>query len=160
MDADFSRSSIPSRKDPHEWNTWDHYQTIHENRLDVHPFVDRLKPHTLVFTEIVDEGVIRLDWHVFCLKNTVLEVEKYLETQHFVAVLRVRGLSYRYAAWVPGHNQVLRYHNIHERDDHYHHRVFNWRTGEEIYYETLERYQFPTFSEVLDEVEHAVTLFE
>jgi len=35
----------------------------------------------------------------------------------------------------------------------YHHRVFDPNTGEQIFYETLTRFQFPTFSEVLDEVE-------
>ena len=43
-------------------------------------------------------------------------------------------------------------HNIHFYDD-CHHRVFDPRTGEEILYETLKRYQFPTLSEVIDEIE-------
>ena len=42
---------------------------------------------------------------------------------------------------------------MHRNDSDYHHRVFNWRTGEQVLHETLERYQFPTLSEVLDEVQ-------
>ena len=48
---------------------------------------------------------------------------------------------------------MLRYHNTHLNDDDYHHRVFNWRTGDEVLYERLERHQFPTLAEVLDEVQ-------
>ena len=47
---------------------------------------------------------------------------------------------------------LLRYHNIHERDDDYHHRIFSPHTGKEVCYERLERHQFPTLSEVLDEL--------
>jgi hypothetical protein len=48
---------------------------------------------------------------------------------------------------------VLRYQNVHRNDDDYHHRVFNPLTGEEVFYERLERYQFPLFNEVLDEID-------
>ncbi len=47
----------------------------------------------------------------------------------------------------------MRYHNIHQSDDDYHHRVFDPRTGQEILYERLHRHQVPIFSEVLDELE-------
>ena len=90
---------------------------------------------------------------VFCLKNVVLEVEKHLETQLSGGVRKVKGLSYIYAAWVQGIRPLLRYHNVHQRDSDYHHRVFNWRTGDQVLYETLKRYQFPTLFEVLDEME-------
>lgn len=83
-----------------------------------------------------------------------------LETRLQGHAKRVRGFSYVYVAWVQGHHPILRYHNIHERDADYHHRVFNWRTGKEVSYETLQRFQFPTLSEVLDEVERAVAAFE
>ena len=48
---------------------------------------------------------------------------------------------------------MLRYHNIHRGDNDYHHRVFDPLTGEEVFYEPLQRHQFPIFSEVLDELE-------
>ncbi len=90
----------------------------------------------------------------------MVEVEKYLETKRTGGIRRVRAYLYRYAAWVEGRHPVLRYHNIHTADDDYHHRVFNWRTGKEVLRETLERSQFPTLSEVLDEVEQVVEAFE
>jgi hypothetical protein len=65
----------------------------------------------------------------------------------------VRGFSYRYAAWVENLGPVLRYHNLHEDPNEYHHRVFDPRTGQEVFYEPLRRHQFPIFSEVLDELE-------
>ena len=54
----------------------------------------------------------------------------------------------------------MRYHNVHRNDDDYHHRVFNWGTGDEVLYERLERHQFPTLGEVLDEVQAAYLAFE
>ena len=91
---------------------------------------------------------------VFCLDDVVVRVTKYLETNRTSrGLLRVRGFSYRYVAWVEGHHALLRYHNRHLDDDDYHHRVFNWRTGDEVLYERLERHQFPTLAEVLDEVQ-------
>ena len=155
MDARFSRSSIPRRKDPHEWNTWDNYRTIHDVRLEDHPFVDWSKEQALGFDE-EDEETIVLRGSLFCLNDVVVRVRKFLETQHTPkGLLRVKGFSYRYVAWVEGRHPILRYHNTHQGDDLFHHRVFNWRTGEQVLYETLHRFQFPTLSEVLDEVEAA-----
>ena len=51
-----SRSQIAPQKDPHDWNTRDHYITIHESRLREHPFVVN---DTLAFTD-EGEGVILL----------------------------------------------------------------------------------------------------
>ncbi len=153
MDAGISRSSIPPRNDPHDWNSWDHYRTIHEERLANHPFIDPSQPHTLEFTFDEDEGILLLNGQVYCLNDVILEVEKWYETRYFGRILRVRAFSYRYVAWVKNGNSILRYHNIHVNDSYYHHRVFDWRTGEQILYERLERYQFPTFPEVLDELD-------
>ena len=98
--------------------------------------------------------------NVFCLRNVVLEVVKLLEVRRSGGTQRVRGMSYVYAAWVQGDSPLLRYHNVHQNDNHYHHRVFNWRTGDQVFYETLERYQFPTLAEVLDEMDAVVAHFE
>lgn len=87
-------------------------------------------------------------------------MDKELETRMTGPLLQVRGKTYRYVAWVQGHHALLRYHNIHLNDDDYHHRVLNWRTGEEVLYETLERHQFPTLSEVLDEVQAVYHAFK
>ena len=92
---------------------------------------------------------------LYCYGGVVLEVDKELETRRPGRLLQVRGLSYRYAAWVRGHHPLLRYHNVHRNDDDFHHRVFNWRTGQEVLRETLKRDQFPTLSEVLDEMQAA-----
>ena len=97
---------------------------------------------------------------VFCHRGIVLEVDKRLETRYIGGLLKVRGISYRYAAWVPDGHPVLRYHNVHFYDDDYHHRVFDPRTGEEILYETLKRHQFPTLSEVIDEIEVVTRVLE
>jgi hypothetical protein len=103
---------------------------------------------------------IWLSGPIYCYENVILEVEKELETQIKGRLLQVRGKKYRYAAWVRRHHSLLRYHNVHRDDDDYHHRVFNWRTGEEVLYERLERHQFPTLSEVLDEVQAVYLAYE
>ena len=153
MDAGLHRSSLPYRRDPHDWNTWDHYESIHHKRIDEHSFIDRSRPHTLTFTEDAPGRAIDLTGLVYCHRGVILEVDKRLETRYIGGLRKVRGISYRYAAWLPDGHPVLRYHNVHFYDDDYHHRVFDPRTGEEILYETLKRYQFPTLSEVIDEIE-------
>ena len=151
MAAGISRSSTVSAGDPHGWNTWDHYRTIHDSQLEKHPFVNRDMGNTLRFTE--EGGEILLSGRLYCLRDVVLEVENRLEVRYFGQLMRVRGYSFRYAGWVEGGESILRYHNIHRYDDDYHHRVFDPRTGEEILHERLHRHQFPTLSEVLDELE-------
>ena len=154
MDVCLSRSSVTGQdSDPHGWNTWDHYRSIHENRTENHWFIES---HELEFT--LEPPDIHLRGHVYCLRGVVLRVDKTLETLQIGNTLKVRGTSYKYAAWIPrgrgaAHTMVLRYHNVHLRDEDYHHRVFNPLTGEEVFYERLERYQFPTLSEVIDEIE-------
>ena len=146
-----SRRQIAPRKDPHDWNSWDHYQTIHESRLSEHPFVVSFRD-TLIFT---NEGtdVISLKGVVHCPKDVMLEVEKWFEARYFGHTLRVRCYSYRYIAWLPGEHLLLKYHNIHEDGDEYHHRIYDPATGIELHHEVLKRYQFPIFTEVLDELE-------
>ena len=160
MDAGLSRASIPQRNDPHDWNTWDHYLNIHERRLEDHPFVDHSSPNTLEFLEIGGTGELLLQGRGYCFRSVVLEVEKYYQSRYLGGLRRVRCYSYRYAAWIEGGHPVLRYHNIHLNDDNYHHRVFNPLTGEESGYETLFRYQFPLFTEILDELEVITRVLE
>ena len=160
MDARLQVSSIPKRRDPHDWNTWDNYRAIHDIRLEEHSFIDWSREQTLGFDE-EDEETIALRGSLFCLNDVVIRVRKFLETQRIGrGLLRVRGFSYRCVAWVQNHHPLLRYHNTHLNDDNYHHRVFNWRTGDEVLYETLERHQFPTLSEVLDEVQAVFLAFK
>ena len=145
-----SRRQIAPRQDPHDWNSWDHYQTIHESRLSQHPFV---VSDTLAFTD-EGEGVILQSGIVQCLKNVMVEVEKWFETRYFGNTLRVRCHTYTYIGWLPGEHLLLKYHNLHADPDDYIHRVYDPDTGKQILYERLERYQFPTFAEVLDELEY------
>lgn len=49
---------------------------------------------------------------------------------------------------------MLKYHNLHNDPNEYHHRVYDPLDGREIGHEVLEREQFPVFSEVLDEAEY------
>ncbi len=100
-----SRRQIAPRKDPHDWNSWDHYRTIHENRLREHPFV---VSDTLAFTD-EGEGVISLKGIVHCQKNVMLEVEKWFEPRYFGRTLRVRCHTYVYIGWLPGEHLLLKY---------------------------------------------------
>jgi hypothetical protein len=52
-----------------------------------------------------------------------------------------------------GQHLLLKYHNLHTDRNEYHHRIYNPVTGEELHHEVLERHQFPTFTEVLDELQ-------
>ena len=146
-----SAAQIAPRKDPHDWNSWDHYQTIHENRLSEHPFVVSFLD-TLAFTD-ASEGAISLRGYVHCQKDVLLRVRKEFESRYFGQTLRVRCYTYAYIAWLPGEHLLLKYHNIHEDGDEYHHRIYDPDTGIELHHEVLERYQFPVFTEVLDELE-------
>lgn len=106
-----------------------------------------------MFDDTEGEDIITQRGRVYCLRDMVLEVEKVMDVQYSGGQRRVRTVSFRYAAWISGGHPVLRYHNTHRGDDDYHHRVFDPRTGVQILRETLQRYQFPDFSEVLDEME-------
>ena len=83
----------------------------------------------------------------------VLEVDVSFHVRYSGSLMRVRPYSFRYVAWVRGGNLVLKYHNVHTRDDDYHHRVYNPLTGRQVFHEELNRIQFPQLSEVLDEME-------
>ena len=145
-----SRRAIPAQKDPHDWNTWDHYRTVHELRLNQHSFVFG---DTLVFSN-EGEGVVSLIGEVICLNDVALEVEIWFDARYFGNTLRIRAYSFRYIGWLLGEHLLLKYHNLHKDPHEYHHRVYDSTTGVEIFHETLQRYQFPTFSEVLDELEY------
>ena len=91
---------------------------------------------------------------VYCLRNVAVEIEKTFETQDRNGRMYIRGVIYRYVAWVQGGNLVLKYHNRHEDPNEYHHRAYDPLNGREIGHEVLERKQFPVLSEVLDEAEY------
>ena len=151
MVRDLSRASLDPQNDPHDWNSWDHYRNIHEARLGQHPFVTD-EPDTLSFEHGAGNS-LSLTGRVYCQKNVMLDVEKAFETRSSGNTLRIRCYSYAYIGWLQGQHLLLKYHNLHEDRDEYHHRIYNPATGEEIFHEILERRQFPTFSEVLDELQ-------
>ena len=142
--------------DRHGWNSLEGYLSIHDNRLNNHSFLDPSKPHTIGITyhQINDEeSVMAIQGHVFCLGNVVLEVEKYLQMmERENGQLFVRGFSYRYHAFVPGEHSLVRYDNSHGEDV-YHRHAFEPVTGQETEITDLTRNEFPTFSEILDELE-------
>ena len=108
-------------------------------------------PKDLEFVE--RRGEILLLGQVHCQRNAVLEVEVSFHVRYSGSLMRVRPYSFLYVAWVRGGNLILKYHNVHARDDDYHHRAYNPLTGRQIFQERLSRHQFPQLSEVLDEME-------
>ena len=90
---------------------------------------------------------------VRCNKNVILEVEKRFDTRFSGNILRVRCFSYRYVAFIPGQHLLLKYHNLHRDSEEYHHRIYDPTNGRELAHEVLKRYQFPLFTEVLDELQ-------
>lgn len=149
MVRDLSRGQIAPREDPHDWNSWDHYLTIHEKRLQEHPF---FVSDGLAFRE-GQEGELYLGGVVQCHKDVLLEVRKWYEKRYSGHTLRVRCHTYLYLAWLPGEHLLLKYHNLHRDRDEYHHRIYDPHTGEEVFHEILERYRFPVMTEVLDELQ-------
>lgn len=154
MDATLSRAGIVKANDPHDWNTYDHYVSIHEKRLAEHPLVDWSIPNTLSFDSTEAEGVLHLTQagKVYCHGGVTLDIEKWFETRRKSGRLQIRGVLYRYVAWIASGNLVVKYHNLHEKRDEYTHRAYDPVTGRELLYETLTRNQFPVLTEVLDEI--------
>ena len=101
-----------------------------------------------------DERVLSLRGTVHCQQDVQLLVTKIFDVRYFGDILRVRCHTYRYVGWLPGERLLLKYHNLHRDRNEYVHRVYDPATGEQILYEPLLRYQFPTFPEVLDELEY------
>ena len=108
---------------------------------------------TLRFSMSEDEGLLHLRGTVYCLKDVLLDVDKRFDIRYSGNILRVRCYSYSYVAWLPGEHLLLKYHNLHRDKDEYHHRIYDPATGAELVHEVLKRYQFPLFTEVLDELQ-------
>ena len=100
------------------------------------------------------EDLISLIGVVHCRKDVLLEVEKRFDTRYSGNTLRVRCHTYVYVGWIRGEHLLLKYHNLHRDRDEYIHRVYDPAAGEQVIYEILQRYQFPTFTEVLDELKY------
>ena len=154
MDVRLSRAGIARSGDPHSWLSLDRYRTIHEKRLEEHPVVDLSRPNTIKFSLFESGGheYVRCLGSVYCVDGVELAVGKVFETRRVGGVPQVRGVGYRYVAWRPGEHLILKYHNLHADPTEFHHRVYDPATGEQTGYERLTRNQFPTLSEVLDEI--------
>ena len=114
--------------------------------------------HNTLSLDCNEQGNWTLSGLLQCSRNVNLEVEKEYHTRNVGRgdILQVRGYRYLYVGWVRGGALLLKYHNHHSNPDEYIHRLYHPLTGQEFLYEVLHRHQFPTFSEVLDELE-AVT---
>ena len=91
---------------------------------------------------------------VHCQQGVALDIRILFEYDSSRIPHRVRGLRYAYIGWQIGGNLLLKYHNLHTNPNDYIHRVYEPTTGKQILCEVLQRYQFPTFPEVLDELEY------
>ena len=92
---------------------------------------------------------------VQCRQSVLLEVTNEFEISYdHGGRMFVRCYRFRYVGILPGRHLLLKYHNLHADPDDYIHRVYDPTTGVEVFNETLQRYQFPTFPEVLDELEY------
>ncbi len=110
---------------------------------------------TLVFEMPEDGSRLDLDGFVQCRNGVLLEVTKKFDISYDIQRrMYVRCYRYRYIGTVPGVSLLLKYHNLHADPDDYIHRVYDPATGVEQFHESLQRYQFPTFPEVLDELEY------
>ena len=103
--------------------------------------------------EEVEPGVLAMHGTVHCQQEVALEVRKEFDLRYSGGIPRIRGRIYACIGWVPGRHLLLKYHNLHADPDEYHHRIYDPNTGREVAYEVLQRFQFPVFSEVLDELQ-------
>lgn len=125
--------------------------------MNEHPFVVNFRD-TLIFEHVPGEPYVRLDGFVQCQNGVVLEVTKNFQARYDNrGRMFIRCYLYRYIGVVPGRHLLLKYHNLHANHDHYVHRVYDPVTGAELFNEVLQRHQFPTFPEVLDELESLST---
>ena len=147
-----SRAGIPPGADLHGWQSWDNYRTVQDVRLAQNPFVVRYLD-TLAIDLDSDAGNLIIRGVVHCKNHVALRVSLSFEYDDRHSPHRVRCHRFAYIGWQIGGNLLLKYHNLHANPDEYIHRVYDPTTGKEQLYETLHRYQFPTFFEVLDELE-------
>ncbi len=148
-----SRIAISERPDPHGWQSWENYKAVLDIRLAQRPFVIR-HLDTLDIGFDADTADLLMTGIVYCERGVALEIRILFEYDNAHIPHRVRGLRYAYIGWQIGGNLLLKYHNLHANPDDYIHRIYDPATGKQMLCEALQRYQFPTFSEVLDELEH------
>lgn len=148
-----SRLAIPERPDPLGWQSRENYQAVIDIQLGQRPFVIRHRD-TLDIQFDAATGDLLLRGIVYCAKGVALQIRILFEYDDARIPHRIRGFRYAYIGWQIGGNLLLKYHNLHTDPNDYIHRVYDPATGKQVLYESLQRYQFPTLSEVLDELEY------
>ena len=131
--------------------------------MERHYFVNHEAPNFLghlVSGVLGEGGEIFVSGTLVCLREVILEVEQYLQTRYLGHTLKVRGYRYRYAAYLRGRHNLLRYHNTHQSDNDYHRVEFNPLTGALVRRSTMPRRRFPVLSQVLDELETMTRMLE
>lgn len=156
-----ARLPNPRHPNRHEWNTYENYRRVNEQKLATYTFIQEIE---LAFVEIDHEGelFIQMDATLWLSKRVILEVTKFFQTDRRGpgrGRLYVRCISYRYNARIRNRHNILRYDNGHDFDD-YHGHWFNVATGDEIERRSMTRDEFPLFSEVLDELDQIMQFTE
>lgn len=116
----------------------------------------------MAFVEIEHEGhlFIRFDAILWLPKAVILEVTKLFETERRgpgKGRVYVRGVSYRYNAWIEGKHNILRYDNNDDLND-YHGHWWDKDSGDRLERRSMSRDEFPLFTEVLDELDEIMGL--
>src|SRR5690349_11267636 len=139
---------------PHQWNNWENYRTIHEGYMEFHPFVIEDHLEWKIVGDPYLPDAIWLVGYIICKQGVHIDVRKLLETRlvgH--GQLQVRGLRYSYNAYIPGQSNILRYDNGHADPDEFHRHEFDLSTSREKLPRTiLARQEMPTLAQFLEEV--------
>jgi hypothetical protein len=145
--------------DPHDWNSWDNYQTIHEKVLEEHAFI---LENQLEWTVVPGRNpLLVLEGELVCEAGVSVSVYKVLETRvNSRGRPEVRGWKYSYNARFAGRHNILRYDNIHATEtlaeEEFHRHDFDLSTGRELSVTLLHRHDLPVLSEFLNEVAELV----
>ena len=104
----------------------------------------------------MDEATISylIEGSIGCAAEIEIDVTKLLDVRVRRRLEQVRGVSYRYNAYVRGGHNILRYDNGHiEAPEEFHRHEFDPFTGRELSRAILSREDMPTLIEVVSEVE-------
>lgn len=145
------RRSPAPRNDPHGWVTWERCKFLCEMWMEQRPFV--ISPFSVLRAKSDQLEAASIIGIIDCQHNVRLLVTLRFDLQYFGDTLRAWCHSFLYIGWLGGEHLLLKYHNHHEDRDEYHHRIYDPNSGRQVCYERLERWQFPTLAEVLDELE-------
>ena len=145
------RGSQAPRSDPHGWVAWHRLQFLCDTWMEQRPFV--LNPlDALAYKDSGGEQAL-ITGTIDCQRDGRLLVELRFDMGYSGNTLRAWCHSFLYIGWLGGEHLLLKYHNHHEDRDEYHHRIYDPNSGRQVCYERLERWQFPTLAETLDELE-------